>query len=249
MRKRTVTAILICLLMICLCTCTEIEESIDEAAAQTVLGEYQAADDSDIDEWWHLSINYNDEDSLYLSIYDNSAGNPGIEGPIVLLDDGQIAIEYDNDYFDQLPSSKWKTDGKYLIMNYSLIREGITLSNGGADAVFAKEPDSYTISGHWRSPNSDELENIIIANGNITLKGWQRNTKTREWTNAEKTYDLADDCIFNDMYFERQIISQDSFQEQLKRKDAEYMVLELDIIGDKVSEVRLVEPDESYLVD
>lgn len=249
MRKRTLISILICMMMLCLCACTKIDKTIDESAVKTIIGEYQAAADSGIDEWWHLSIGYNDEDNLYLSIYDNSAGNPGIEGPIVSLNSEQIAIEYDDDYYEQLPSDKWKTDGEYLIMNYSLSEEGITLSNGGADAVFAKEPDSYTISGHWRAPNSDELEDVIIANGSITLKGWQRSTLTKEWVNEEKTYNFADDCIFNDMFFEWQVVPQDKFQEQLKRKDAEYMVLELDMIGDEVSEVRLVEPDESYLVD
>lgn len=249
MKNRALTVILMCLLMLCLCACTKIDKSIDDAAAQKIIGEYQAADDSGIDEWWHLSICWDDEDRLYLSIYDNSAGNPGIEGPVVSLDNEQIAMEYDDDYYDKLPSDKWKTDGKYLIMSYSLSEEGITLSNKNADAVFAKEPDMYTISGHWRAPNSDELEDVIIANGTITLKGWQRSTKTREWTNEEKTYVLADDCIFNDMYFEREVIPQDKFQEQLKRKDAEYMVIELDMIGEEVSEVRLVEPDESYLTD
>lgn len=142
MRKRIVAAIMICMMMLCLLACAKIDESIDESAAGTVLGEYQAADGSDTDPWWHLSIIYDEEDRLYLSIYDNGAGNPGIEGPVVLLDDEQIAIEYDEDYYEQMPSEKWKTDGKYLIMSYSLTGERITLSNGGADADFEKEQHS-----------------------------------------------------------------------------------------------------------
>ena len=249
MKNNIVTALLICMLMFCFCGCTKIDKTIDESAVKDLLGEYQGVDSAGTDGWWHLSISYNDEDSLYLSIYDNEAGNPGIEGPVVSLHESQIAIEYDKDYYEQLPSDKWKTEGKYLIMNYSLSRKGITLSNGGGDAVFAKEPEQYTISGHWRSPNSDELEDVIIGDGSITLKGWQRSTKTREWVNEEKNYKLADDCIFNDCYFERQCVSKDRFKAQLKREDAEYMVLELDITGDRVTEVRLAEPDESYLVD
>lgn len=135
-------------------------------------------------------------------------------------------------------------------MNYLLSSDGIILSNEGASAFFTTEPDRYTVSGHWHSPDSDELEDVVIANSTITLKGWQRNNKTEEWTNEEKTYDLAEDCIFNDLYFERQVmISQDQFQALLKRNDAEYIVLELDVIGNRVSEVRLTEPDESCLVD
>lgn len=249
MRKKMLAAVLICLLAVCFCACTKVEEHVDESAARAILGEYQAAEDSGTDGWWHLSIGYNDEDSLYLSIYDNEAGNPGVEGPIVSLGDSQIAIEYDEEYYEQLPSDKWKTDGKYLIMDYSLDDERITLSNSGGDAVFAKEPDEYTVSGHWRSPNSDELEEVIIDDDTITLKGWQRSTLTKEWINEESTYKLAEDCIFNDVYFEREVVSKDKFEEQLERKDAEYIVIEIDMIGDEVSEVRLAEPDESYLTD
>lgn len=246
--------------MLCLCGCNKtakstknqptIDISIDEFASRAVVGEYQADEDSGTDGWWHLSIRYDEEGNLYLSIYDNAAGNPGIEGPVVSLDDKQITIEYDEDYYDQLPSDKWKTEGKYLVMNYLLGSDGIILSNGGADAVFTEEPDRYTVSGHWHAPDSNELEDVIIANGTITLKGWQRSNKTEEWINEENTYDLAEDCIFNDLYFERQVmISQDQFQALLKRNDAEYIVLELDVIGNEVSEVRLVDPDESCLVD
>ena len=112
-----------------------------------VEGEYQIveskSDDNNAGSWWHLSIyetNNDDEKHIeYFSIYDNEAGNPGVEGKIVELTDNQIKILIDPEYYDQLPSGKWHQKGKYLEMSYTKNNKDIILSNNNISLYFEKE--------------------------------------------------------------------------------------------------------------
>lgn len=119
--------------------------SSDEYAA--VCGDYQAVgnevDGEDyVGTYWHLTICEMDgEDGQvpYLTIYDNAAGNPGIEGKIVGLHDQTIMIEYDPDYYEELPSAHWEVSGKYLELTYEQSESGITLTNHDYGIVFEKD--------------------------------------------------------------------------------------------------------------
>lgn len=114
---------------------------IDKEALIIAMGEYQAVEVDDPDDyigsWWHLSIL---EDSYeygdYLTIYDNEAGNPGVEGEIVLIDDKNIKVKIDPDLYDQLPSGQWKDSGEYLELTYEKTPEGIILTNNGKSIRF-----------------------------------------------------------------------------------------------------------------
>ncbi len=114
---------------------------VDGDALQKIVGEYQvvAVEDEDnyVGSWWHLSImNDNDEYGDYLSIYDNEAGNPGVEGQIVALDETNIKVKIDPDYYDELPSANWKDSGDYLELTYAMTGDGIALSNNGTELHF-----------------------------------------------------------------------------------------------------------------
>lgn len=114
---------------------------IDREALILAMGEYQAVEvdnpDDYIGGWWHLSILEDDcEYGDYLSIYDNEAGNPGVEGEIVLLDDKNIKIKIDPDYYDELPSGEWKDSGRYLELTYERISDGIILTNNEKSITF-----------------------------------------------------------------------------------------------------------------
>lgn len=110
-----------------------------------IAGEYQvvAVEDVENDEdyvgtWWHLSI---DSKEKYLSIYDNEAGNPGVEGKIDFIDGSSLIVKIDPDYFEELPSGKWKSDGETLEVKYKKTDNGIELENNDATVSFTKEEE------------------------------------------------------------------------------------------------------------
>lgn len=139
--KKKFGLLILCSFIILLNGCGSGNTEIDSDCQSNIIGEYQAvevdASDDYIGGWWHLSII--DDDGLYLSIYDNEAGNPGIEGFVKSLDETQITVEYDPDYFDAFPSSKWETDGAYLKLNYELKDDGICLINNDTSVFFHAE--------------------------------------------------------------------------------------------------------------
>lgn len=110
-----------------------------------ITGEYQvvAVEDVNNDEdyigtWWHLSI---DSKEKYLSIYDNEAGNPGVEGKIDFIDGSSLIVKIDPDYYEALPSAKWKSDGETLEVKYMKTDRGIELENNGKVISFIKEKE------------------------------------------------------------------------------------------------------------
>ncbi len=119
-------------------------KDIDEEALTLAMGEYQAVEVDDpedyIGSWWHLSILMNHHEyGNHLSIYDNEAGNPGVEGEIVLIDDKNIKIKIDPELYDQLPSGQWKDSGEYLELTYERTLEGIILTNNGKSISFVSD--------------------------------------------------------------------------------------------------------------
>lgn len=136
-------ALMITAIMIFSVACVNSGES-DKEAAKAVIGEYQVvANESDNDDeyvgtWWHLSI-LEEDDMLMMSIYDNEAGNPGIEGEVTSIDDKHISLKYDPDYFDELPCGIWSVDGDYLETDYELTADGIKLTNNDFTLTFVKE--------------------------------------------------------------------------------------------------------------
>lgn len=116
------------------------EPTIDDAAFNEIIGEYQAINaDDNIPAWWHLSIR-NDEDANapYVSFYDNEAGNPGVAGPIMDLTADSITIEIDPDYYEQVPDN-WDTDGETLTFSYKKTADGIECTNNESVARFEGE--------------------------------------------------------------------------------------------------------------
>lgn len=136
-----------CFLILCLLAlsaCGGGNAKIDEEALASVLGEYQAVPAEDAGEedfvgsWWHLSVT---EEGPYLSIYDNGAGNPGVEGRITALDGENLTVEWDPDYTEKLPHPGWSLDGGNLNLTYALTDGGIVLKNSGKAVEFTKEAE------------------------------------------------------------------------------------------------------------
>ncbi len=139
MRKLFIT-VLMFIILIMLCACGAQSGSVDRQCMESVSGDYQIVTDNEDENFWHLYIS-DDDGSDYLSVYDNAAGNPGIEGVIEKLDESHIDVRYDEDYYDQLPSYDWNTDGKLLKLEYRLTEAGIELSNSGTVLYFEREAD------------------------------------------------------------------------------------------------------------
>lgn len=84
--------------------------------------------------YWMLSF-FEAEEGPYLSIYDCGAGNPGVEGYIIAMDEESVNVQIDPDYYEELPKANWADQGGILYLQYELTGEGILLYNGGKETV------------------------------------------------------------------------------------------------------------------
>lgn len=134
------TFLLICVLGISLLAACGNQGSVDDEIFSSLIGEYQVvAQENDNHElsvggWWHLSVL--DEEGPYLSIYDNEAGNPGVEGKVVALDESNIKIETDPDLTDELPAFEWSLVGNKTFVNGEpLVHLHLTAAAAGGNVV------------------------------------------------------------------------------------------------------------------
>ena len=76
----------------------------------------------------------------YLAIFDDEAGNLGVEGRIISLDKDTITIKIADNYYEYLPDSDWKTtdSDSRLEMHYKKIQDKLTLENNGKEMEFYK---------------------------------------------------------------------------------------------------------------
>ena len=114
---------------------------------KTFLGDYQATesgnpeDEDYVSGQWHLFISEEYEGKgPYLSVYDNSACNPGFEGRIMYLKDDILIVEIDQDLYEEMPVD-WRAegDGKYAILNISAEEDGLKLGYRGSEVLFTKD--------------------------------------------------------------------------------------------------------------
>ena len=125
------------------------QHDIDLEVLKTLTGDYQAVESGDpgsdkyVAGWWHLLITEEYEGKgPYLSVYDNSSGNPGFEGRIMYLKKGIVIVEIYEDLFEQMPAD-WQPEGqgKYAILDYSKSGDDVVLGYRGSEAVFAPDKD------------------------------------------------------------------------------------------------------------
>ncbi len=116
------------------------QNSVDDQLFSAIAGDYQASpNDPNLREYWHLTILSDWEGyPYYLTIYDNSAGNPGVEGEVIGLYSDSMRIHIDPDYFDELPAD-WILDGEDLVLAYQADKDAIILTNNNRSATFLKE--------------------------------------------------------------------------------------------------------------
>ena len=115
------------------------ENVVDETCFENLQGDYQAIESEDVDYYWHLYIGMLEDEKYYLSIYDNAAGNPGIEGKIIQLDDKMIKIKIDFDYFEEMPAAWELEDDTFIILQYQKEENGmIILTNAEKSVPFEK---------------------------------------------------------------------------------------------------------------
>ena len=74
----------------------------------------------------------------YLAIFDDEAGNPGVEGEIIGLDEDTIIIKISKGFYESLPHSGWKTtdNDSRLEMHYERFLNVLTLENNGEKMKF-----------------------------------------------------------------------------------------------------------------
>lgn len=224
--------------------------NIDSECYDKVTGEYQAQaqdngnDDDYVGSWWHLSIGEDEAGKEYFSIYDNGAGNPGISGAIVTLDDSNIEISIDEEYYDELPSAHWQTDGGRLKLTYEMTDKGIELTNNDFTILFIDENAPKVICAHWKAEDSKELTNIEFENDHVCLEGWFMNYDGT-WEDVPTSIFMSEDCRFVDKLLGRGEVSLEEFKNILKRDDVTCSVIELVSMDYEITEIRLVGPDES----
>ena len=73
-----------------------------------------------------------------MAIFDNGAGNPGVEGQIISLDNKKIVIKVDYDLYEGTPGD-WKLGDDTLELDYTIEDDGtLVLSNSGSKGEFAE---------------------------------------------------------------------------------------------------------------
>lgn len=136
-----------------LLSCGKVQEQADEQIKEnnqkeeTVLnmecfdaveGDYHVQGHEDEDNYvgwyWHLAF-FRNEDGPYFTIYDDAAGNPGVEGYIIAMDEDSINVEIDQDYYEDLPRDNWADKDGVLYLQYELTEDGIRLTNGGEETA------------------------------------------------------------------------------------------------------------------
>lgn len=111
------------------------KKDIEMDTLREMIGEYQAVESGDPGEdtyvagYWHLSIVENiDGKGPYLTVYDNSAGQPGFEGRIMYLHNGVIIVEPDKSQFREMPVD-WDLDNGYAVMGIEKSNKGVNINN------------------------------------------------------------------------------------------------------------------------
>lgn len=150
--SRIIAAILLmsaaALLVSCTADRSTADRSIDKNYYTDLCGDYQAVEqlagneEDHVGGWWHLYIGEGDDGKEYLSIYDNEAGNPGVEGEIVTLNENIITININDEYYEEMPSSHWKEEGGRLVLNYGLTGSGVEITNNGYTVMFVNDDGS-----------------------------------------------------------------------------------------------------------
>ena len=118
---------------------------IDETLLANIEGYYSPMDD-DLS-WMVLTIEGNGGSIMdegpgksYFAIYDAEAGNPGVEGRIIYLDENTIIIKIARRFFEELPDSEWETTylNSRLEMHYTKSGDKLILENNGKELEFSK---------------------------------------------------------------------------------------------------------------
>ncbi|MBQ1471104.1 MAG: hypothetical protein IIZ34_01945 [Eubacterium sp.] len=118
------------------------ETTVMEAAFKQFKPAYQAVGKNN---FWHIDFtrDFKNEDTgetydYYMAIFDNGAGNPGVEGQIISLDNKKIVIKVDYDLYEGTPGD-WKLGDDTLELDYTIEDDGtLVLSNSGSKVEFAE---------------------------------------------------------------------------------------------------------------
>ncbi|MDD7390424.1 MAG: hypothetical protein PUG60_12385 [Lachnospiraceae bacterium] len=146
MKKNSILCSIILSLLLMLtagCTAAQTESpNVDKTAFKAVKGDYRVVETDTVDGWWHLFIGTTDDIPCYFTIYDISAGNPGVSGEITTMNDSSLTIKIDPDLFEALPAD-WNLSGNdsELTMDYTCSDDNITLTNNGLPVVFEREAE------------------------------------------------------------------------------------------------------------
>ena len=149
----SIIAVIITLLIPVMSGCGTAEANeIDSTLLANLEGEYRPTDQNK--SWMILTIHQESGPILgdgpkvpYLAIFDDEAGEPGVEGEIISLDEETITIKIEKDYFERLPDSDWKTSNfnSQLTMNYTRSGDKLTLENNGKEMEFYDGSHGYVI--------------------------------------------------------------------------------------------------------
>lgn len=220
-----------------------------EAAMQKIQGGYTGTGDNS---YMTLGIEYTDKGVPYFDLYDGDAGNPGVEGEIVQLNDHEMVVRYDPSLFEELPSEKWKVSGGQLKMEYELNDLGILLTNSGDSVQFISTERGSTFYLLWKTQDRREAGRIELREDlrSVILDGWIYDSFDEEWreTKCPTQYFLSERCDYYDGLFGRGFVSLEEFQKLLEREDVQNCVVEVDRGNDGMEHIRLMPVESSRLL-
>lgn len=140
--KKYGTALIICILLLIMSGCS-LGGKVDQDIFKSLCGDYQSLEDekNGIGSYWHMGIGKSDKGKPYVWIFDDEAGNPGIQGEIVELSGDRMVICYDEEWFEELPADQWQVKDGMLDIQYRKTKDGLAFINNRMEVLFEQVPD------------------------------------------------------------------------------------------------------------
>lgn len=220
------------------------QSDVDKEKAEQISGSYKIMSDSEDNNYWALFIG-DDDAGLYLTIYDDAAGNPGVEGVVTYLDDTKITVAVRDDLYEELPSDKWECDGKTLEMTYEKTPYGITLTNNNASVNFGSE---LSLATKYPADDSEGLTSIEYDGGMLFMEG-SVFYENGEWTEGSFQCSVPEGFEFTDWALGHEEMSADEFIEFIKTDEAKGLVIEMSLVGNELDTCGVCQENASMLCE
>lgn len=235
--KKLYTILLIIVMTFVIAACGAGAE-IDKNCRTIVNGDYHTLPSST--DCWALFIGDTEDHGLYLSIYDDAAGNPCVEGKVTFLDETTIKIAVDEDLYEDLPADGWVCDGKTLEMTYSKTPSYIILTNNDISVEFGV---NQNIATKLITEGDEGITTLEYEDGLLKMKG-SIYFDVEEWRDGTYEFKVPEDFKFVDWALGNDLMEAEEFVEFVKSNKG--LAIDMHVVGDELVACGTVDEQVSF---